>query len=268
MNQLAQYYNTQTDSFLNHFSKTQKRFEVEDIHQMRVAVKRIRAVLRLLEFISGGKFNKKDHFILFRKLFKSSGKLREMQVSLSLVNSLDQSLLYEFKEYLHHRQLKAIPKLNRRLAGFDSFELNEINNSLYEYIDGLSLDVILERSRGYISEKIHKIKLLLKDPNDKNLHRVRFHTKELKEIHRIINSINPQEKSLIFENTLKEFNQQIGDWHDKVILIELLVKFIDRKTDLKKVNHLIDLMERIRKDSLEYRKIVLHELEQLFPGIN
>ncbi len=264
-NKLHKYYEEHTASFFKNFSKTHKRFGVEDIHQLRVDIKKLRAILQFLEFISKGEFNTNEHFNLFSTLFKDAGKVRTMQVNLFLINEIDQNIISTFKEYMHLRQLKAIPKLNRKLSYFDSFELNELNNSLLVYVKNFSDNEIQEKSEIYISDKTEKIQKLRLKPDDKKLHKIRFHTKEMKEIFRIINAIQPEDECLQFENNLKRFNEIIGNWHDNVVLINSMVKFNRKAQESAQSEQLTELIEYLEQKNSDTKAKVIDNLNNIIP---
>jgi len=58
-----------------------KELKPDEIHRLRVSIKRIKAVYQLLEEFSNGKFNAGKHYSIFKKIFNEAGKLREVQIN-------------------------------------------------------------------------------------------------------------------------------------------------------------------------------------------
>ncbi len=262
-NKLYQQYEIQTGFFYEHFSKTHEQFGEEDIHQLRVDIKKIRAILGLVEYISEGSFSRERHISLFSKLFKISGRLREIHVNLSIINEDDQSTVIVYREYLIILQLKTVQRLNTGLSSFNHDELQKLNLELYEFIEGLNDLNIADMARSYISGKIININELRKNTNDRNLHKIRFHSKELKEILKLINSINPDDQSKKLENDIKNFNELIGNWHDNVVLINSMEKFINKENESLEQDKLIELVEDIKQKNLERKANVKVELNRI-----
>ena len=66
---MLEYYDRNARSFLQYLKKTQRQLQEEPIHQLRVHIKRMRAILELMEISSQGKFKKKTTFQPFLKVF-------------------------------------------------------------------------------------------------------------------------------------------------------------------------------------------------------
>ena len=82
---LIQHYNDKQASFHLYFKRTFERQGIEDIHKLRLNIKKLRATLSLMELASHGMLNKKRYFALFSKLFDEAGEVWEAQVSLGMI---------------------------------------------------------------------------------------------------------------------------------------------------------------------------------------
>src|SRR4030095_193437 len=80
---------------------SRKRPTKISVHDLRVAVKKMRSYLRLKQQLSGEEW--KQSFSKISALFKSFGKLRDYDMSLTLIRKLERKELVSFmffKEYL------------------------------------------------------------------------------------------------------------------------------------------------------------------------
>lgn len=262
-NVIHKQYKILTTSFYENLSNTSARFGTEDIHQLRVDVKKLRALIRLIEFISEGKIKADDHFAVFFELFKVSGKLREIQINMSLINIQDQNIISPYNDYLREQKQKLIPKLQRRLVSFKRDELEKLNELFYKDLAKMSDETILEFIGLYSIVKISEIKRLRKSPTDSNLHKIRFNAKEIKEYLKIQNSISSTKRSLKLEDEIKNFNEMIGSWHDMVVLVSSVVKFINRCADGENKQQMILLTEKIRIMNHIDKDHIISELDKL-----
>ena len=139
-NSLYKHYKQQLVLFRKHFDNTHERCEMEDIHQLRVSIKKIRTNLTLMSIASEGEFNNKYHFKLLSKLFKNAGKLREIQVNQAILDKLDleeqhidelyQSAIHCYRNHLTQQSQKSIQRLKETLNNFNFIKLKKCNHKL------------------------------------------------------------------------------------------------------------------------------------------
>ena len=106
---LSKHYLDQIDWFKTYFDQTMKRQEVEDVHQLRVFIKRIRTVLSLTQIFTDEVFNKKPHYELFSPLFSKAGFLREIHVNEALLYEAGPDMLPPYQDYLSERKIQPQP---------------------------------------------------------------------------------------------------------------------------------------------------------------
>ena len=91
----------QEKNFNDNLILCRKRPTKISVHDIRVAVKKMRSYLRLKEELTGDKW--KESFLKISALFKSFGRLRDYDMSLTLIRKLERKELLSFiffKEYL------------------------------------------------------------------------------------------------------------------------------------------------------------------------
>src|SRR5258708_5833135 len=77
------YFNDQWEQMLTHFKAFIKTYDQEELHQFRVQVKKLRAMLELLD-IASSKHSLSRDFKPVRKIFKHCGNIRNAYVNLQL----------------------------------------------------------------------------------------------------------------------------------------------------------------------------------------
>src|SRR5262245_16314892 len=94
-------WNEQLLVFANNLQIIRNKPTKTAIHDIRVAVKKLRAYLRLRQEVAGEKWN--DQFTRTRILFQTLGKQRDLEMSLSLLGKYHRKegiVLVHFKKYL------------------------------------------------------------------------------------------------------------------------------------------------------------------------
>ncbi len=259
-NRLIQHYNDKQASFHLYFKKTFERQGIEDIHQLRLNIKKLRATVSLMELASHGMLNKKRYFALFSKLFDEAGEVREAQVSLGMIEKSNAIYLIPYTEYLREIQRSANEKLLTTMQAFDFKRLEILNNKLLREMKGLSAEIALRKSADYVLKEIEKV-LELKDhlPNNRKLHKIRIHLKAVIEILTIMSELNAATGLDKWQNNIKSLDKQIGKWHDYIILLTSLNYFTNQILMKKNVRHLVNLIGRIEYQQ-EVRLQKIHRL--------
>jgi CHAD domain-containing protein len=197
--------------FLQPFTRKK---DAEDLHKLRVAVKKIKAVLLMLSKLQAH-FDFDKHYAPYKNIFRQLGPIRE--------------------EILHAERLKkdAGNKLvntgsSAIVAGFNK-ELSVLAQGYLKAIQE-ELPVIVaclhkldrEKIYPYCEKLLKRLKSKWKDiKKDKELHKYR---KLLKQFLYCSNLLTPEEKSkLLLAKEYKQLDKLqdlIGAWHDNVLLMD------------------------------------------------
>lgn len=255
---LIDRYNKLSESFALYFQKTLKDQGIEDVHQLRVTVKKLRAIWALMESVTDGNWTKEGHSSLISNLFSEAGELREAQINLVMIARFKVRYLIPYTEYLRTIQRNASQRLLIEMKAFDFNRFQVLNRELSEKMKDYPRDIILRQSISYVLKKTHKV-YRIKDelPNDRRLHKIRIHLKAVAEILNIITKIEAKSGLKKYLNKVKSLNRQIGKWHDYVILIKSIKQFVNtdpEKNDNKRLQSLIIRIEN--QQVLRQEKII------------
>jgi CHAD domain-containing protein len=177
--------------------------EKEELHLIRLEIKKIKALLRLIHF-NNKDFHDHKHFIPFRTIFRETGTIRDAGLRNELLDHYTQ---------LHTAFFRSPYKANAM------FEKN-----IPAHIK------IVEKNRKVILKQIKKIKsgiytcyLRKKEKELRNLLAEGFNQKDLHALRKLIKEITyltlVKKKKRKMDPFLIESAELIGIWHDKHILI-------------------------------------------------
>lgn len=229
---LLKYYQLQKAIFESHFSKITKSTDAEVVHQLRLSVKRIRALFTFLSFIEGKKKGRK-HLRELKAIYKPTGVIRDTQVQVDLIKTYEERFIIKYDKYLDY--------LNKRInAGYKNLKnasqqdfstpLIELESLVNKIISKHSEEELHENVNDIIGENLAIIRNLNKLPTEKekHLHEIRRILKEMRYLLDIFKDSIKEVKSLkVGLKRLKEIEKTLGKWHDQLNGELLLDGFID-----------------------------------------
>lgn len=264
--EFVRYYLELTSSFFDYLKKTRETLDEEDIHQLRLSIKRLRVIWTLIESVSESEWIKDDCFKVVKKLFSDAGAIREAQINMGLVKDKSKYGSAVFSEYLREEIERTEIDLRGAIDAFDQSRLEEINKGLLLLFRDLKDETIISRSQILIQEKLDDTLKHRKHINsDKKLHKVRINLKAVYEILTILNQIDPDraQKHKVIRKELKLMNDELGNWHDITVLIGSLKEFRKKPDNGVDRDSLKELIQKFKSDKKKERKKILKKLDQL-----
>jgi CHAD domain-containing protein len=256
------YYTGLQLVFAYYFENTTINFGVEDLHKLRVEIKKQRAFYRFLDELPGGIFNKSEHFKILASIFKPGGRLRETHVNQSLINLYRSYTLYGFKQFLVGKNSKQTKKLARALRRFDLVEFKELNDELTGLLETVDFEIVTSRSLAFIKSELYAIKSLRPQiASDKDLHQIRTHTKALGYIAKFLNELTPSQQLADLLILSKPAEKLIGNWHDRVVLRISLETYLQKNPDAPDANEVRKLIIQINKRNQYSVKTIANRLD-------
>jgi len=200
---------------------------IESIHNLRLNVKKIRTLLKIIDYKQNIKNSDKTVNAL-NNIFTYSGSLRDIQIQIQLLKTFKEQSDYQFSKIIQElkieqkkeeRRLKnAIIKLNP----FDVVLLSQRVEQSLEKQSGESLVETLQKKAEY--SKGEFLQLIKDDLGENSFHRMRI---VLKEYINILNLLKKgtgsnQIDTFVFEK-LDILQRRIGEWHDLKLLFEYIL---------------------------------------------
>jgi len=237
--------------FKDNLILSRKRPTKLSVHDLRVSVKKMRSYLRLKQQLTGEEW--KPSFSKISTLFKSFGRLRDYDMSLTLIRKFERKELASFtffKEYLSVNR-----SLTRKWARQNAIRFNEEEPDVYmeqfKLLPG-SNEEICDRIIQLSALKIKKVKKLAKHFH-KNAHEIR---KQLKDVYYWL-KLCPKALAESFIN-LKVLDltlNYLGNFQDHFILKKKIKQYIK---DLPRKNEEKEMLKSCDRKLETAQKQILH----------
>ena len=131
---MIQYFQSKLHEIQYNYSLALEKNDIDGVHDLRVAIKRMKAFFNLVESISGD-FNAGKKFRNFRKIAKNTGGLRDSQVQQILLKKMQSKLDLDINEY------EIFLKKLRHVA-VEKYDWKNIGRTLASDLRQLSLKII------------------------------------------------------------------------------------------------------------------------------
>ncbi len=235
-----QYFLQRWSSILHHFEQFARRTNADDLHRIRVELKKIRAMLFLHEE-TGGSVSKREHQLV-RSIFKQAGKIRDAQISAHLVKEAGVVSIEFFTE---HR--KTVATESRKFVKLFNGEANHMvkeNTKVWKSLKNISSGE-LEKLFAKLWLKVQKSyvpKLVQKE-----LHDSRKIIKRIVYIHSMLKNKDIKKFGLEIEQ-MKMLEENVGNWNDTKVTAMLLKKISGSAVQRKKLTAIsTDRLEKVQK---------------------
>ncbi|HSG68535.1 MAG TPA: CHAD domain-containing protein [Bacteroidales bacterium] len=238
----------------------------EAIHDFRTSVKRIRVVARLTDRITDGAFDRTQGLRELNRLYKASGKLRDIQVTKYLLDNLHEHDLDPIAVVFNRRELKQRGKFELALEAFPWASLDQFEQMLSIAMKGYSMSQAESSAISLLEDFMHDISMLYHESrNEKRLHKVRTRLKDINYLSNIFDEQLPVEDYLhISPERLRELGEMAGLWHDHYNLESILEKYIIKDNNILHREALQEIKFRLKekKEELyqEYCCILMNEM--------
>ena len=234
---MLQFLKTSHKEFDKYFQRVKKHARQEDIHQLRVALKKMKTILHMVD--PENKILKSSERKRIRRLFKLAGVIREAQVNIKLVKNIDDKTLEAYRYFLSEQisyGAKALQQFTAEKSATDFFSkktLKKISEKTKRYNESHQLDEFRTSVYQRIQRYIHY-------SGDKILHEIRKEIKHLLFITKFDHVDDDKRESL---NHLAE---KLGIWHDQAVLLYSLESFSIKDPRIFKHLESIKYWNRIR----------------------
>lgn len=151
----------------------------------------------------------------------------------------------------------------------DHFECSHLNKAIigqYSYFKRADAEKKALKFRRYIRNEIGLMKHLLFKSNPESFHKLRTH---LKSFNTIISFLQKTSRNKKFKKALisgEHAAMLIGNWHDQVVLIKSIQKFLSRKENLgsKSGSSALKIADEMEKENRAYYQTMKNEIKHVF----
>lgn len=250
MKALEKYFKKQAITIHSLLELDPKNFTADTFHKLRVEIKRVKAMVNLIDFCSK-KWKPKKTFKPFEVIFKQAGKVREIQLQLALLGEQPSfNLIKGCEKELKKKLDKELRLFFRTAKSSSSRKLEKKHRTIIE----LFLQTGKKKRNRYRNDKKREIKKLLRK---NTLKKRQVHTlRKLLKIYDYNEKILKypvQNKVLRNRNRLMEM---MGQWHDYQISIRQLKK---TSRNCSNANEM-ELLENIKTLFISKRKALFDQI--------
>ena len=255
--EIFSYFKKQSGEIEKNFFPALVLHEELPVHDLRVAVKRLRALFKFLKEQHILRPDSACYLARLGKIYTALGHLRDIQIRIAVLKSfhLDEDAhFYEYQKDLERHLKWNREKLSVVRQSFSYATLMKFGGHKPFYpVRGVSLD-----QKGIISERIYKIRRHLSHHNkERHLHQVR---KRLKEIYYCMEMSKMEDTYVqavhLNLKKIRKLEDLIGLWHDTHLFIHTLrpdhpsLVHIASKESFRKIQKTVCEENKIRLDQI------------------
>jgi hypothetical protein len=257
---IDQVYKHHGRSFLENIKKA-RTLDEKPIHQLRLNIKSIRAMLTLLDMISKKKVGGLALLSLLKPVFDRAGKVRTTTLNLQLTQQYKSAILKKFKKHLQKKQAIEGEKLIKELRKLQLKKVKKLHKKNLSTVRKADTDELTKDAIEHLRQQLAEVRADLFDINDdETLHEIRRQLRHIKNIGSLLEEAKADHP---FKEELKKVNatyEKIGKWHDTIDLVDALEKFINTLHDPKGLDKTIPLILKLKKDSLKSKRQIARKL--------
>lgn len=241
MKNLKKYWNKRVDRLVSLISKKRSTRSINYYHDLRIEIKKIKALFELIHF-HNGKFNRKSSLRPFKKLFEKAGSIREIQ--------MERKMLKKYLQQSQSRYLDVLLKIqNKYEQSFSQIQFAKVADevrSKKKRIGKLFNSISRKAAESYVAKMKRKLKKMLSvELGDKDVHKIR---KQIKTLHYNIAQVQV-ESEILDGKQWTRFLDLLGRWHDCEVAIRHLKKFIRKtKNGRVKVEEVSNILFNLTKE--------------------
>jgi CHAD domain-containing protein len=227
---LKDAYDRRVLMFQDHFSSASAAPSTDAIHEMRVALKRLRTFFNLVEALDPG-FKAEEAFAGARKLFRAAGRVRNVQILEAEAYRSAKAAgleISEFYNWLKEAERKAVRRFSRACGAFRS----DFFDSAWKRMSVLSAEGLTGRRlrKGLESRLLTLLREMRRAAagrrNGRRLHALRTRAKEARYTLEILEEcgLTGEEGARLNEH-LRDVHQALGRWHDEAVVLGSVREF-------------------------------------------
>jgi CHAD domain-containing protein len=216
--ELIHYYKERDRNICLLLKKLRHSFVPENFHQLRVEIKKTKALCKLISFYSK-KFDEDRFFKPYRIIFKEAGKVRELQLEEEILKrNKNPHFLKNYRTYLKELRLKEQLTFCKKINTGIEKDIKKSGKIIRPVLKKIKKNTLCE----YINKNWVKAQKLicLERVKTNEIHKLR---KRLKSLNYLIHISDMKDLKKELEG-MKGLMDIIGKWHDCLIMGEHLQK--------------------------------------------
>ena len=247
----------------------------ENVHQLRLDLKRARAFYRLTEAIDPG-FNSRKQFKKLRAIARKSSTLRDSHVQYELAVSLARAIkmsLPEYENYLSGEEIRGWKELREHIAQSDEPRIAKRILSIDKILAVIPEKRASQAIRFKLENLLNHMVGLTRESHsgEELLHQVRISSKEMQyTLEFAAQSFAGFPDNSSYMEEIKKVHKVLGKWHDLLVCQQYIEFFLKEKLQEKQDIRYSLFLGLVKKEkNLLVRKFHLSfaKFQQLSPRI-
>jgi CHAD domain-containing protein len=264
---IVEYFQQQAQEVAENLPKVRDHLDEDGIHDLRVGIKKIKSVFELMDYCQQQEQLIENWFPAYHSLFKAAGNIRDLQVEKQLVQKYQNQLktiLVSFTERIEEEIANNEEPLQEEAQKFDAGQLDEDYENLKELIGTMSETMFAYRAMHYARQRFKKVyKHSKKAHKTKKLHKSRTHMKKGFYVTGLLVKYAEVKELDKLTNEASDLASDIGDWHDRFVLLEHVKDYINQKDGLGNLKPYHLLLDTLKQEHKEFMKSGKDKLKDL-----
>ncbi len=250
------FFKAITTGFAESLHRASQKPNKKNIHALRVASKKIHALLLFLESTAPEKVNSKKIYRHFNKLFSKAGKYRTTQLHIEELEELSGKVAGKELKKLKEKQKKKQKNLQLHIKEFNRKKhLKKIDELIKKPGSNTALN-----GKATYAFAIHAIKDSIQLSGKQVFHRARKH---LKDAHYLLETLPHDAKAKALLYVFAPMEKKIGRWHDLQGSLPLFQKLADKHKDGTSALQIRNKAKRINKEIAKLESELKSDFSQL-----
>lgn len=273
--QLLDYFQEQSSKYTKNLKLLVKQPKEDPVHDFRVAVKRLRTVLLLLHEIYPVEENLHIFTNVTREIYKLTGKLRDLQLQVNMLETLSLKTGIYYTHYLadlRKKETLASVNLSNYLKDHPLIGKTELvvlsEMSLWNETNATSVMILVDNMIDELIQQSIRLNYMNRDPED--LHDIRRNLKQCQYLLSMSKTFDHVEHDIHSKKLtiVSHAGELLGKWHDLEVSTRSLAKFYPQIKDIeyfnKKYKNLKSSMKSDMKKTLDSTCLYLNFVFQVF----
>lgn len=238
---LLYYFNGKLISIAYNYGLALGANDEDGVHDLRVALKRLKAFFNLIEALNNN-FTAKKEFKKFRRIAKRTAMIRDSQVQQKLVMEAEKNTgrsVDDYREFLREQEKKGIEIFLQFAKKNTLYALQRTEKDIRKSTANISHISATTKAEGTFYNLRNNMLLLSseEDLRQEVLHKVRILSKETHYTFEIVNTCFDLfiDEFDMFTKAIKKVHQALGKWHDYDVALEFYEAYLKQngseKTD-------------------------------------
>ena len=256
---MLKYYRAKLDTVRSNYFLALEKNDVDGVHDLRVALKRLKAFFNLVGSLSET-FDAKKQFRDFRRIAKKTGGLRDSQVQLELLGEVNSDIktdLSGYTAFLGKLEGECYERFLVFAAGDPLSKLDGMEKKIKRSLRPVTPVRAETKALGRFYNLRNDLVLRGRDGVHKieNLHKIRILSKEIHYTFEILNQgLHLFETVTTFVKDIKKVHQVLGKWHDYEVCLDHLNDFFRENESAVKDEQYAVFTKRVRNEKKRLEK--------------